>query len=143
MSEKQKRAVELFDEGFNCAQSVIAVFANDLPGDTSTALRMAGGFGHGLRSGEVCGAISGAVMVLGLREGSDEPSDQVAKAACNAQTLELMRTLTARLGACECRKLIVDEKLKARGSLTCPGCTRRSCAAVIEAAVEALEERGF
>lgn len=143
MSEKQKRAVELFDEGFNCAQSVIAVFAHELPGDAATALRMAGGFGHGMRMGEVCGAISGAVMVVGLREGTDEPADQTAKAACNAQTLELMRTLTARLGACECRKLIVDEALKARGSATCPGCTRRSCAAVIEAAVEELEKRGF
>lgn len=143
MREKQKRAVELFDEGFNCAQSVIAAFTDELAGDASTALRMAGGFGHGLRSGEVCGAIVGAVMVLGMREGSDEAADQAAKAACNAQTLELMRTLTARLGACECRKLMIDEKLKARGSLTCPGCTRRSCAAVIETAVEALEERGF
>lgn len=143
MSEKQKRAVESFDEGFNCAQSVIAAFAHELPGDTSTALRMAGGFGHGLRSGEVCGAIAGAVMVLGLREGTDEAADQTAKASCNAQTLELMRTLTARLGACECRRLIIDEALKSRGSLTCPGCTRRSCAAVIETAVDELEKRGF
>lgn len=143
MSDKQKRAVEYFDEGFNCAQSVIAAFADELSGDPSTALRMAGGFGHGLRSGEVCGAIAGAVMVLGLREGTDEATDHSAKASCNAQTLELMRTLTARLGACECRKLIIDKTLHSRGSLTCPGCTRRSCAAVIETAVDELEKRGF
>lgn len=143
MSEKQKRAVELFDEGFNCAQSVIAPFAGELGVDVSTALRMAGGFGHGLRTGEVCGAISGAAMVLGMRDGTDEPGDLAAKNACNAQTLELMRTLTAKLGSCQCRVLIQDEALTARGSLTCPGCTRRACAAVIETAVEALEERGF
>lgn len=143
MSEKQKRAVELFDEGFNCAQSVIAPFADSLNIDVPTALRMAGGFGHGLRLGEVCGAISGAAMVIGLREGTDEPSDLAAKNSCNAQTLELMRTLTAQLGSCQCRVLIKDEALTARGSLTCPGCTRRACAAVIETAVAALEERGF
>ena len=143
MSDKQKRAVELFDEGFNCAQSVIVPFVDALPVDASTALRMAGGFGHGLRVGEVCGAISGAAMVLGLRDGTDEPGDMAAKNACNAQTLELMRTLTATLGSCHCHTLIEDEALIARGSLTCPGCTRRACAAVIETAVAALEERGF
>ena len=143
MSEKQKLAVERFDEGFNCAQSVLAPFVDTLGVDASTALRMAGGFGHGLRLGEVCGAISGAAMVLGLREGTDDPADATAKLSCNAQTLELMRSLTAALGSCQCRTLINDEALTARGSLTCPGCTRRACAAVIETAVAALEERGF
>lgn len=143
MSEKQKQAVTFFDEGFNCAQSVIAPFLDGLHVDAPTALRMAGGFGHGLRSGEVCGALAGAAMVLGLRDGTDEPGDLAAKNACNAQTLELMRSLTAALGSCQCRTLIEDEALTARGSLTCPGCTRRACAAVIETAVAALEERGF
>ena len=86
--------------------------------------------------------ISGAAMVLGLRDGTDEPGDQAAKSACNAQTLELMRTLNARLGASVCREILLNEALCARGSLTCPDCTRRSCAAAIETAVAALEERG-
>lgn len=143
MSEKQKRAIELFDAGFNCAQAVIGVFSDELNIDISTALRMAGGFGHGLRSGEICGAFSGAAMLVGLRDGADDPGDQTAKNSCNAQTLELMRTLKARLGVCQCRDILVNEALKARGSVTCPDCTRRPCAAAIEAAVQALEERGF
>lgn len=143
MSDKQQRAIELFDAGFNCAQSVIAVFAGDLGVDEATALRMAGGFGHGLRIGEICGALSGAAMTLALREGTDDPADQTTKLRCNDKTLELLGALKARLGACECREVITSEALTARGSKTCPDCTRRPCAAAIEMAVEALEERGF
>ena len=53
------------DNGFNCAQSVFAAFC-DLTGiEEKTALKIAGGFGGGVKVGEICGAASGAVMVIG------------------------------------------------------------------------------
>ena len=63
MSEE---AVKLHGEGFNCAQCVLSAAGSYTGLDAETARRIAAGFGGGVRSGEICGAISGAVMALGL-----------------------------------------------------------------------------
>ena len=66
MSNIKEKALEYHAAGFNCAQSVLAA-CNEYTGlDDSAALAISAGFGGGLRSGEICGAISGAVMALGL-----------------------------------------------------------------------------
>ena len=68
-----EKAMEKFMSGFNCAQSVLYSYASELHFDPDTALRMANGFGAGMgRKQEVCGAISGAIMVLGLLYGRGE-----------------------------------------------------------------------
>ena len=59
-------AVRFHQMGCNCAQSVLASVGKYTGLDQDTALSVAAGFGGGVRSGEVCGAISGAVMALGL-----------------------------------------------------------------------------
>lgn len=61
---KGSAAVKLHAKKFNCAQCVLK--SSKLI-DDDTAEKIASGFGGGLRSGEVCGALSGAVMVLGLK----------------------------------------------------------------------------
>ena len=63
---KGKEAVALHAKGFNCAQCVLK--SSKMIGQ-KTAEKIACGFGGGLRSGEVCGAASGAVMVIGLKGG--------------------------------------------------------------------------
>ena len=65
MSVKDK-ALEYHNKGYNCAQSVLSALAEYTNLDEKTALAVSGGFGGGLRSGEICGAISGAVMAIGL-----------------------------------------------------------------------------
>lgn len=68
MHDKQSAAGELFAGGFNCAQSILAAFAGQSGVAPELALRMAAPFGGGMgRKGEVCGALIGALMVLGLR----------------------------------------------------------------------------
>ena len=69
MSNRLERAVELRAESYNCAQAVIAAVANDVGITEEAAFGFAGGFGGGLRLGEVCGAATGAVMAIGLRYG--------------------------------------------------------------------------
>ncbi len=60
--------------GFNCAQSIFAAFADRFDVSPELALRLAAPFGGGLsRKGQVCGALSGALMVLGLQYGTDQP----------------------------------------------------------------------
>ncbi len=61
-------AVRFHQMGCNCAQSVLAACGKYTGLDRDTALSIAAGFGGGVRSGEICGAISGAVMAIGLVE---------------------------------------------------------------------------
>lgn len=75
-----KLAGEYFTKGFNCSQSVVAAWAETVGLDTDTALRISCGFGGGIgRLREVCGSVSGAVMILGTKYGNTDGSDQQAK----------------------------------------------------------------
>jgi C_GCAxxG_C_C family probable redox protein len=74
MNLPSEMAVARFSQKFNCAQSVFAAFAPQLGMDESRALKLASPFGGGVsRRGQVCGAVSGALMVLGLARGADTP----------------------------------------------------------------------
>jgi len=71
-------AIELFENGYMCSQAVFAAFSPDLGLDKNQALKIGACFGSGMRKGEVCGACSGALMVLGLKYGeSKAKSDEV------------------------------------------------------------------
>ena len=68
MSKYSDRAVELFKEGKNCSQSVFTAFAPDLGISEELALRISIGLGGGVgRMREVCGAVSGSAMVVGIK----------------------------------------------------------------------------
>lgn len=68
MSKYSDRAIELFMEGKNCSQAVFAAFAPDLGLSEEMALAVSIGLGGGVgRMREVCGAISGSAMVVGLK----------------------------------------------------------------------------
>ncbi len=71
--EKKDKAVELFNSGYNCAQSVVTVFADNFGLDPKLIQNVSRGFGGGMgRQQETCGAVTGAYMVLGLKYGNDE-----------------------------------------------------------------------
>ena len=113
-----ERAVELFVEGYNCAQAVAAAFG-DLTGlDEKTAARMASCFGGGMgRMREVCGAVSGALMVLGIAEGYSEPKDTAAKSIHYARVREFADrfkekcTQGGQCGSIVCRDLLAGASL--------------------------------
>jgi len=68
LSKYSERAVELFMEGKNCSQAVFVAFATDLGLSEEMALSVSVGLGGGVgRMREVCGAVSGAAMVVGLK----------------------------------------------------------------------------
>ena len=70
MKNKGETAVAMMAGGWNCAQSVLGVFCEDCGLDRETAMKLASGFGAGMaRKQEVCGAVSGAIMVIGLKHG--------------------------------------------------------------------------
>jgi C_GCAxxG_C_C family probable redox protein len=107
MTRHEKRAGELFTEGYNCAQSVFAAFAEDLGMDEKAALRLSSAFGGGIgRLREVCGAASGMAMVLGAIEGYDVPDDGEGKKAYYARVQALMGTFKDEFGSYICRELL-------------------------------------
>ena len=102
-----ERAVELFVEGYNCAQAVATAFG-DLTGlDEKTAARMASCFGGGMgRMREVCGAVSGMLMVAGMLYGYDDPKATKEKRDLYAQVQAMAGQFREELGSIVCRDLL-------------------------------------
>lgn len=107
MTKHEKRAGELFTQGYNCAQSTFAAFADVLGMDEKAALRLSSAFGGGIgRLREVCGAASGLMMVLGAVEGYDVPDDDEGKKAYYARIQALMGEFKDEFGSYICRELL-------------------------------------
>ncbi|HPM25080.1 MAG TPA: C-GCAxxG-C-C family protein [Phycisphaerae bacterium] len=93
-------------EGFNCSQSVLAAFAEELGLPLPTALRLAAPFGGGVgRRGEVCGAATGALLALGMKFDCGT-TDKVGKEATYVMAAEFLRRFEAATGHLLCRDLI-------------------------------------
>jgi len=95
-----------FLQGFNCSQAVFSTLATQFGIDRETALRIAGLFGGGIgRSGETCGAVTGALMVLGLKYSYIDPADAQAKEQAYGLAQEFLRRFQARHGTAMCKRL--------------------------------------
>ena len=70
-----EKAVEYYSNNFNCSQGVFTTYATEMGMDEKMALMLATNFGGGERKGELCGAVAGALMVLGLRCGHYDSND--------------------------------------------------------------------
>ncbi|MCK5001032.1 MAG: C_GCAxxG_C_C family protein [Anaerohalosphaera sp.] len=109
-----KQAVELYSQGFSCAQSVFAAFADELGVDRDTALKISSGFGGGMgRTGNVCGALTGAIMVIGYRNGTTDAANLTQKLANYDLVEKAISMFRERSGAIDCRDLIGYELLAA------------------------------
>ena len=88
----QKKAKQLFLEGFNCSQAVFLAFSDKFDMDYETAMKLSSSFGGGIgRLREVCGAASGMFMVAGMLYGYDKPNDYEAKKTHYARIQELAK----------------------------------------------------
>lgn len=67
MDSKVNEALERHQKGYNCAQAIVCTYCNEFGIDEQTAYRMAESFGFGMGIQSVCGALSGALMMLGLK----------------------------------------------------------------------------
>ena len=91
---RKERALGLFKEGFSCSQAVAAAFAEDQGLPVETALRLSQGFGGGMaRLAETCGAVTGAIMIIGLKHGRIRAKDDEAKERTYALVQELVPAL--------------------------------------------------
>ena len=107
MSARKDVAVEKFLAGYNCAQAVLYAFSDELGLDQNTALKLACGLGAGMaRKQEVCGAVSGGILALGLKHGRGEGQDRTVTEQTYGKVRELMSQFESQHGSCLCRSLL-------------------------------------
>ena len=101
------KALNLFEEGYACSQSVLLAFAEQFNLDETTAKLVASTFGGGMgRLREKCGAVTGGFMVLGLAHGNTDPKDMDTKLAAYDKVQELNRKFELLNGTTICAELL-------------------------------------
>lgn len=143
MTDRCKIAAGRFLEGYNCAQSVLYSFCDEIDLDEDLALKMACGFGAGMgRCQEVCGAISGGIMVIGAKYGRGVNDEKSSKEMTYAKVRELMNCFTDTYGTVICRKLLKDCDLTSKEGQTYfleNDLGNKVCRLYVESVVEMLD----
>lgn len=140
---KAERARACFGQGFSCSQAVFAAYAEEFGIDRDAALRVAAAFGGGLaRSGGPCGAMSGALMVIGLEHGMVTADMPQAKEQTYTMAQEFVERFRAANGAVDCRDLLGYDMSTAEGrqAIKEAGVTKQVCPRLVESAAEILDE---
>lgn len=97
----------LFKEGFSCSQAVAAAYSDLYGLDRETALRVSAGFGGGMgRMAGTCGAVTGAFMVIGLKNGATSARDKDKKENTHRLVRELAEKFQAVYGSLACKDLL-------------------------------------
>lgn len=142
---KKEIAYDFFSQGFNCSQSVFATFADKYGLSKETALKIGCGFGGGMRNGEICGAVSGAVMVIGLRYGHSCANDSESKALCYQKTREFTDIFKQKNKSIICSDLLNCNIFSDGGMQLAidKNLFKTTCVDMIYSAVEILEDLGY
>ena len=105
--DKQAAAVENFECGYNCAQSVLLAFYKEIGTDKDTALKLASSFGGGMgRLREVCGAVCAMFIIAGIIKGYTEPENDEVKHKHYALIQDLANEFKSKFGTIICRELL-------------------------------------
>lgn len=107
------KAEQYFCNNFNCSQAVFTTFATELGLEEEVALKLATQFGGGARKGEMCGAVSGALMVLGLKYGHCHAEDMQEKGKAYKIGEDFMNRFIVEQGTVVCRELLGYDLIKA------------------------------
>ncbi len=140
---KKETAQALFKEGFSCSQAVLAAFAADSGLGRELALKISQPFGGGIaRLADWCGAVTGALMVIGLRHGRTRAEDVAARDTTYALVQEFVRRFKARRDALRCRDLLGCDIGTPAGAQEAAdrGLHDNFCPGLIADAVEILED---
>jgi C_GCAxxG_C_C family probable redox protein len=108
--DRIEKVKERFMDGFNCSQAVFSAFASNFGLNEEMALRIASGFGGGLgRCGYVCGAVSGAIMVIGLKYGFLTPKDEEAKLKVYSKVKKFIEEFLKENNSIICKDLLGED----------------------------------
>ena len=128
MTERAERAQQLHNQGFNCAQAVVCAYCDQFGLDEETACKMAEGFGLGMGIMEVCGALTGAFILAGMRGSKGVAHPGETKAQTYKTTKALAAAFKEKNGTYLCRELkgVADGNVRR----SCPGCIEDACALI-------------
>lgn len=135
------QATQTFANGCNCSQAVLGAFAPALGLAPEQAMKLACGFGGGIAHGETCGAVTGAVMVLGLRHGNTSAADPAPKQHTYQLVREFGKRFRERHATLCCRELLGCNPATPEGhaQAAAQGLFTNRCPKFVASAVEILE----
>jgi C_GCAxxG_C_C family probable redox protein len=142
---REEKALACFEKGHSCSQAVLSAFSEGFGLSAEMALRVAGAFGGGIaRMGEACGAVTGGLMVIGLKYGMTDAEDKQAKERTYEVAERFLREFSAKYGSIRCRDLLGcdvgtssgAEQARSKGlfKTLCPGFVRHA-AGILETMV--------
>lgn len=139
---RQEKALKYFMDGFHCSQAVFASFADRCGITEEQALKIGACFGSGMRKGEVCGACSGALMVLGSLYGQHDLSDTDSRQTANEVNDRMVRGFEKTCGSYLCREILGYDISTPEGvkSAREKNLFRERCPQLVANAVAVLEE---
>ena len=140
--EQEILSAQLFTEGYNCAQAVVLAFSDMLDIDKTTCAKLSSSFGGGMgRMREVCGAVSGMLMVAGLLYGYDGPEEGQIKKELYTRVQYLAEQFRAEAGSIICRDILKNPPSDPTPSpRTEAYYQQRPCARMVTLAVRILEQ---
>ncbi len=119
-SEKVQKALINHHSKYNCAQAVACAFASDFGYDEAEVFAMMEGFGFGMGTMSVCGAVSAMTAVIGMKESCAEPGNSSTKKKSYAVSKAMHKAFAEKNGSVICREIKgVDTKKVLR---SCDGC---------------------
>lgn len=137
---RKETATEIFNKGLACSQAVATAFAQDYGIETDAVLKLSRGFGGGMGGmGGLCGAVTGAYMVIGMHY---DPADITAKAKVYEKVQQFTRIFFERHGESSCRGLLGCDMSSDEGKAMMREKNLRDthCVCFVRNAVEILEE---
>ena len=138
----QEKASVLFEEKFNCAQAVFGAFAQEYGLSQEQALGVASCFSSGMRKGEVCGAVSGAIMVIGLKYANAGKTEEESKRLGYRKTKEFLEAFRKENTSYLCREILGCDISTEEGRKQAMerNLFRTVCPKMVESAVRMLDE---
>ncbi len=141
--EKTESAIKDFLAGYSCAQAVLASFAPDMGMDRETALKIACAFGGGIsRQAMTCGAVTGALMAIGLKYGMSDVSDYPSKEKTYRLAARFMELFKIEHQSLECKSLLPCDISTDEGIMEFreKGYLDKYCASFVRTSVTILEK---
>lgn len=105
MTHKEK-ALLFFDNKFHCSQAILAAFADECGLTEQQALKLGACLGTGMRKGEVCGAVTGGLMVLGSLYGQCDTLDIKSRSIANEVNDKMIALFVEISGSYICNDLL-------------------------------------
>ena len=141
-NDRIEHAGAMFREGYSCSQAVLSAYAEEFGLDTETALRLSSGFGGGMaRQGKTCGAVTGALMVIGLKYGFSSPTAEKSKEDSYATIHKFTKAMEKRFHTTICNELVGHDISTSAGydAAKNDDVFNRLCPSFVQAAIEILE----